>query len=231
MNYYELLGVNNNAAKEEIKIAYKKEIKKWHPDINKDKKAIDMTLKLNEAKDILLDDIKRKEYDNYLKQLDINNYQKYTNVNNDYNTRHNKYEEKMVTKWQYFKEYISNKNIKIYKKIISTILVLLESLLCFILKYFIILLTYICYILSEVIRSFYYYFYPLIIIFLLYIIYECYINGININRVVSIILILLSYFFSFILIKIGNTLISEKVFNFLYNKLDVYLFKKAVFYE
>ena len=231
MNYYELLGISNNASKEEIKNAYKKEIKKWHPDINKEVNAIDKSMKLNEAKEVLLDDNKRNDYDYYLKQQDINNYKKYTNFNNENNTKYNKYEEKMVTKWEYFKEYINNKNIKLYKKIISIILVLLESFLCFILKYLIILLTYTCYILSEVIRNFYYYFYPLIIILSLLIIYECSIKGITFNRMISIIIVIGSYFLSFILIKLGNLLISEKVFNFLYNKLDVYLFKKAVDYK
>ena len=35
INYYELLGVKNNASKEEIRLKYKEQIKKWHPDINK----------------------------------------------------------------------------------------------------------------------------------------------------------------------------------------------------
>ena len=42
MNYYELLGIKNNASKIEIKDAYKMQMKKWHPDINKSSDAISM---------------------------------------------------------------------------------------------------------------------------------------------------------------------------------------------
>ena len=87
MNYYELLGVCNTASKEEIQKAYKTQMKKWHPDINKSTEAPKMAVKLNEAKLILLDDEKRREYDISLEQ-DINeSYNKYTGkeqTNNQY---------------------------------------------------------------------------------------------------------------------------------------------------
>ena len=38
-------------------------MKKWHPDINKSEEAPKMSIKLNEAKETLLDDDKRKNYD------------------------------------------------------------------------------------------------------------------------------------------------------------------------
>ena len=38
INYYDLLGVSKDCTKEEIRKAYIKQIKKWHPDINKDEK-------------------------------------------------------------------------------------------------------------------------------------------------------------------------------------------------
>ena len=52
INYYDLLGVSKDCTKEEIRKAYIKQIKKWHPDINKDDAAIDITRKLNDAKEI-----------------------------------------------------------------------------------------------------------------------------------------------------------------------------------
>ena len=77
MNYYELLGVSETASKEEISQAYKKQMKKWHPDINKSDEAPMMSIKLNEAKEILLDDEKRKAYDLSLKQEVHDTYNKY----------------------------------------------------------------------------------------------------------------------------------------------------------
>ena len=67
INYYELLG---------IKKAYRIQAKKWHPDINKDKEAANITKKLNDAKQILLNEDKRKEYDRYLEELTNPNYEK-----------------------------------------------------------------------------------------------------------------------------------------------------------
>ena len=69
MNFYEILGVKQNATEEEIKLAYKKQMKKWHPDINKDPNAINMSSKINEAKEVLLDSIKRRDYDEYLQVM------------------------------------------------------------------------------------------------------------------------------------------------------------------
>ncbi len=105
MNYYELLGVKNTASKDEIKEAYKKQMKKWHPDINKDENAVGMSAKINEAKEVLLDDDKRKDYDLYLTKKTEENYNRYTQRKNERNQNTNNsekeqfYENKKVTKW------------------------------------------------------------------------------------------------------------------------------------
>ena len=67
INYYKILGLENYATVDEVKIAYKAKVKVHHPDINKSDDAEEMTQYLNMAKDHL-DTIENKErYDQQLK--------------------------------------------------------------------------------------------------------------------------------------------------------------------
>lgn len=68
-NYYEILQVTPEASKEVIAMAYKALVKKYHPDNmqNNPDEATEMLKQLNEAFDVLSDDVKRTEYDNALK--------------------------------------------------------------------------------------------------------------------------------------------------------------------
>src|ERR1035437_3923669 len=62
-NYYETLGINKNASKEEIKKAFHKLAHKYHPDKNK---GDDSKFKeVNEAYQVLSDDKKRSSYDQF----------------------------------------------------------------------------------------------------------------------------------------------------------------------
>lgn len=54
MNPYETLGIKITATKDEIKTAYKNLAKKYHPDICKEKNAVEMMKKINNAYDILM---------------------------------------------------------------------------------------------------------------------------------------------------------------------------------
>lgn len=64
MNYYEVLGVPETAEDEQIKQAYRKQAKKYHPDLNPDNPAAEAKFKaVVEAYETLSDAEKRKAYD------------------------------------------------------------------------------------------------------------------------------------------------------------------------
>lgn len=65
--YYEVLNLSEDASAEELKQAYRSLIKKWHPDLNPDKRdAAKVTRKIIEAYEVLSDPLKRSQYDEYL---------------------------------------------------------------------------------------------------------------------------------------------------------------------
>jgi curved DNA-binding protein len=66
VDYYQILGLDKNASDEDVKKAYRKLARKYHPDLNpNDQEANKKFQQINEANEVLTDPEKRKKYDQY----------------------------------------------------------------------------------------------------------------------------------------------------------------------
>ena len=62
-DYYHIIGVKKDASEDDIKRAYRKLARKYHPDVSKEPGAEAKFKEVNEAYDVLKDPEKRKAYD------------------------------------------------------------------------------------------------------------------------------------------------------------------------
>lgn len=242
LNYYELLGIKKNATTEEIRKAYRLQAKKWHPDINKDPLAKEITIKLNEAKETLLDDLKRADYDKYLENLNNPKYQNLkekehhkqhnqssTNYQKEYHTNENY--TKMYTKWEYFITYLKYYQTPLPRKILAIILVLLETLLCSILQIINYILALIIYYIGSLIS---YLSSITLVIYIIYLVFNLTQSTTQSPTTVldwlkSIGIILICIFISLSPGYILKLLVEKTPIYF--SNLNIYLFKKSVGYK
>lgn len=138
MDFYELLGIKKDGTKEEIKKAYRDMVKRYHPDVNKSDEASKIIISLNEAKETLLDDDKRCEYDKLLN--DINHSKTYSNDSTSYSAKKEEYKENYsesyVTRWQFLMTYLNFGKDKLGIKFLKTFIVIINYLVFFIIKAF-----------------------------------------------------------------------------------------------
>lgn len=71
-DYYKIMGVSPDASEKDIKVAYRKLARKYHPDISKEANAEERFKEMGEAYEVLKDPAKRAEYDQYRKHKEFN---------------------------------------------------------------------------------------------------------------------------------------------------------------
>ncbi|AUH73354.1 DnaJ C-terminal domain-containing protein [Legionella sainthelensi] len=77
-DYYKIMGVNEDASDKDIKMAYRRLARKYHPDISKEPDAEERFKEMGEAYEVLKDPTKRAEYDKFRKNKDFNQHAQYT---------------------------------------------------------------------------------------------------------------------------------------------------------
>jgi len=66
VDYYKILGINKSASAKDVKDAYRKLARKYHPDLNPNNEDAKTNFQqINEANEVLSDPDKRKKYDQY----------------------------------------------------------------------------------------------------------------------------------------------------------------------
>lgn len=235
LNYYEILGVKEDASSEEIKIAYKNQIKKWHPDINHSSDASLMTTKLNEAKKVLLNETERRNYDILLEENRQKNYDNVLNRDkrSTRDRNQNDFNKEYIGKWEYLKEWLRYADVSKTRKFFGVLGIALETAICKLIVLMLYFISFMCVVATIVINFVFTMFggFTTILLFLIFLSY--WFNKMSFESLsVSSMGISLLLFIGVILVfrYLPSLLLSPVVFDFLYNRLDIYLFKICVGY-
>ena len=73
-DYYKIMGLSAGATDEEIKLAYRRLARKYHPDVSKEKDAVERFKEVGEAYEVLKNPEKRAVYDQYIRDLASNQH-------------------------------------------------------------------------------------------------------------------------------------------------------------
>ncbi len=138
MNIYEHLGIETNATKKEITESFDETTKKFHINIKlTEESSYKFIHSLTEAKDLLLNDKKRMEYDMTIEEIK-NSKQFSKNESETYKSKVQKYkkeyEEINISKWELFINYIAKGKDSIIKKLIKTLIIIINLLAFTIIK-------------------------------------------------------------------------------------------------
>ncbi|QLZ69654.1 cytochrome c biogenesis protein [Legionella sp. PC1000] len=76
-DYYKIMGVSEDASDKDIKMAYRKLARRYHPDISKEPHAEERFKEMGEAYEVLRDPVKRAEYDRYRKSKTFHQHEAY----------------------------------------------------------------------------------------------------------------------------------------------------------
>ncbi|KTC66421.1 DNA-binding protein DnaJ (plasmid) [Legionella adelaidensis] len=85
-DYYKIMGVNRDASEKDIKMAYRRLARKYHPDISKEPNAEEKFKELGEAYEVLKDPEKRKTYDAYGEDWNVHQRGQYSSGQNPWQT-------------------------------------------------------------------------------------------------------------------------------------------------
>jgi len=114
-DYYAILGVDVSASQDDIKIAFKKQALKWHPDRNIGQDTTAKMQDINEAKLILLDAEARERYN-----IEYNRFKDYQSQKENEKKQREKQREEQKSKQQQYKETESQaKDYKVEDEILN----------------------------------------------------------------------------------------------------------------